>query len=170
VFSVFVIIVVAQNQPDTLPLRPTNSFNLNLLGDASMVSVHFEKLFFVRPTFFIAGKLGFGYNEEFKLCLFGPCSVPGDKYLTIPHAVTANFGKGRHFAEFGLGATAYNGKVHQGYLLYPILGYRIQPLHSNKLNFRLYVQVPFSGQSPFSGSGQGNLFVIPVGLSLGICF
>ena len=143
--------------------RPLNSIQINLLGDASIISINYDKQFLISSTFILSGKLGLGYNEEFKLCIWGPCSPP-EKYMTIPHHITGNIGKGRHFFEFGLGRTVINGNTNQNYLLYPIVGYRILPLNSSKLNFRIF------GQIPFSGLETEDIIFIPFGLSLGISF
>lgn len=143
--------------------RPLNSIQINLFGDASIVSINYDKQFLISPAFILSSKFGLGYNEEFQLCIFGPCSPP-EKYLTIPHHITGNFGKGKHFFEFGLGGTIISGNTNQNYFLYTIVGYRILPLNSNKVNFRLY------GQIPFTGFKIEDIFFIPFGLSSGISF
>lgn len=143
--------------------RPFNNIYINLLGDASVISVNYERLFFVNPTFALSGKLGLGYNQEFNLCVFGSCG-PERSYLTIPHHITGNLGKGRHFFEFGLGGTVIVGNTAQQYLLYPIIGYRLQPLKSNRVNFRIFGQVPFSGLNP------EDMIFVPLGVSVGISF
>jgi hypothetical protein len=108
VFVIIGIVLFAQNNDDSTATRPVNSFNLNLFGDASLISVDYERIFLIDPIFILTSKIGLGYNEEFQTCinLFGPsdCSPP-DKYLTIPHHITGNLGKGQHFFEFGLGRT-----------------------------------------------------------------
>lgn len=157
------IVLFAQNPGEPLDSRPLNGIYLNLLGDASLISVNYERIVFVSPAFALSGKLGLGYNKEFKLCLFGVCP-PADEYATIPHHITVNFGKGRHFFEFGLGGTLISGNKSQPYLLYPIFGYRILPLSSNKTNFRLFAQIPFQRLEK-----PGILFS-PIGLSLGVSF
>jgi len=144
--------------------RPLNSIQINLLGDASIISINYDKQFLISPTFILSSKLGLGYNEEFQLCIFGPCSSPPEKYLTIPHHITGNVGKGRHFFEFGLGGTIIIRDTNQNYFLYPIVGYRILPLNSNKVNFRVF------GQIPFTGLETEDIIFIPFGLSLGISF
>ena len=148
---------------DAIDSRPLNSVYINLFGDASIISFNYERLFLLSPTFILSSKLGLGFNEEFKICLFGPCP-PEEKYLTIPHHLTGNVGKGRHFFEFGLGGTIISGNTTQPYLFYPIIGYRILPLKSNKINFRVF------GQIPFSGLETDDIVFIPFGLSLGISF
>lgn len=143
--------------------RPLNSIQLNLLGDASLISINYDKQFLISQTFILSSKFGLGYNEEFQLCIFGPCSSP-EKYLTIPHHITGNIGKRKHFFEFGLGGTIISGNTNQNYFLYPIVGYRILPLNSNKVNFRVF------GQIPFTGLEIEDILFIPFGLSIGISF
>jgi hypothetical protein len=164
VFAMSGIILFAQNKTDTTDRRPKNNINLNILGDASIISINYERLFFITPCFFLTGKLGIGYNEEFKLNIFGPSSPP-KQYFAIPHHITGNFGKGRNFLEFGLGGTIIDGNTKQNYLLYPIFGYRLQPLKSNRVNFRIFGSIPFTGLK-----NTEDILFIPFGLSLGISF
>ena len=153
-------VLFAQNKIDTAEIRPKNNINLSLLVDASIISLNYERLFLITPGFFTTGKVGLGYNEEFKLCP-GTCSPP-NKYITIPHHITGNLGKGRHFFEFGLGGTIIIGITNQHYLLYPIIGYRIQPLNSDKAYFRIFGSI-------FINEAEDILYV-PVGISIGGSF
>lgn len=156
-------LLFAQNEDDIIDSRPLNNISLNFLGDASIISFNYERQFLVNSSFILSNKLGFGYNEEFEFCIFGPCSA-AEKYLTIPHHLTGNIGKGKHFFEFGLGGTIITGNTTQHYLLYPIVGYRILPLKSNKLNFRIF------GQLPFSGIVTDDILFLPFGLNFGVSF
>lgn len=162
------VVIFAQNPIDPVGSRPLNSIYINLLGDASLISFNYERKFLISQTFLISSKLGLGYNEEFSLniCIWGPCPPPPapKKYLTIPHHITGILGKGLHFFEFGLGGTIISGVTTQPYLFYPIVGYRILPLMSNKINFRVF------GQIPFSGLETDDILFIPFGLSLGVSF
>ncbi len=153
-------LLFAQSNNDSILVRPKNNISINLLGDASLVSVNYERLFVINPSFFITAKLGIGYNEEF--CLFG-CD-DREKYLTIPQHITGNFGKGKNFFEFGLGGSIISGHTVQDYTLYPMVGYRLQPLKSDKLNFRVYLQYPVTG------SAMDEILFIPIGFSFGYCF
>jgi hypothetical protein len=164
VFTISGTFLFAQNNRDSTDIRPINNINLSICGGASIISLNYERLFLINQNFFITGKLGIGYNEEFKLCIFGPCSPP-EKYITIPHHITGNLGKGRHFFEFGLGGTIIIGKTNQHYWLYPLVGYRLQPLKSNKVNFRIFGSIPFSGLNSVE-----DIIFIPFGLSLGVNF
>ncbi len=132
------------------------------MGDASLISLNYERQFVISPTFILTGKLGLGYNEEFMICIFGSCIQ--DTYLTIPHHITCNFGTERSFFEIGLGGTIVSGYKTQFYLLYPMIGYRFLPLKSEKISFRIYVQFPFSDLD------TTHILFIPVGLNFGISF
>ena len=147
--------------------RPLNNISLSFLGDASKVSINYEKQFLVAESFILTTKFGLGYNHEFRICLFGPCSSPLKYYLTIPHHFTANLGKRRSFFEFGLGGTRLYGETNDPYILYPIIGYRFLPLQSNKINFRLYFLTPPFEDGPL---GHPDIYFYIVGGSLGISF
>jgi hypothetical protein len=143
--------------------RPLNSIYISILGDASIFSFNYERVFLVNKNFIISSKLGLGYNKELDFCIWGTCPPP-TRYLTIPHHITGNVGMGRHFFEFGLGGTLIKDIKTQPYIFYPILGYRIFPLKSNKINFRVF------GQVPFSGLNIDEIIFVPLGLSLGVSF
>jgi len=159
-----VTILYAQNNNDSTNTRPLNGINLNLLGDASYFSINYERIFLISSSFFLTAKVGLGYNEEFQ---YGGHSTPLSKFLTIPHHFTGNIGKGRHFFEFGLGGTLINGNTTQHYIFYPIVGYRLLPLKSNNINFRLFGNIPYWA---FYGAETDDIIFIPFGLSFGISF
>jgi hypothetical protein len=54
------------------------------------------------------------------------------------------------------------------HFLFPLIGYRLQPVKPSKINIRAYLCYPFSG-NPYSGDSD-NLFFIPAGFSIGWCF
>lgn len=156
------LILCAQDQEEILNARPLNSVSLNLLGDVSLISINYERLIPVSPAFILSNKLGLGHNEEFRICLFGSCP-PAREFFTIPHHITGNIGKGIHFFEIGLGGTIVN--KNQPYYFYPIVGYRILPRRSARVNFRLFGLLPLS-----VSSANELLFISPFGLNLGISF
>lgn len=165
--TIFIIVILfnisttllSQTPSEPVDSRPLNSIYLNLLGDASAISVNYERIFLIDPNFILTCKLGLGCNEEFNI--LGPSE---QQYLTIPHHITGNLGKGRHFFEFGIGGTIISGNTRQPYILYPIVGYRILPLKSDKFNFRVF------GQIPFTGLETDVIIFIPLGLSFGVSF
>jgi hypothetical protein len=151
----------AQTPENEKPTRPLNSINLNFLGDASIISLHYDRLHPINPSMMLSTKIGMGYNEDFLLCIFGPCAPP-KSYVTLPHHVTANFGKKKHFLEVGMGGTLIGGDTDRPYMLYPILGYRFLPLNPGNLNFRIFGQYPLQEEGDYLFAG--------VGISVGYCF
>ncbi len=147
--------------------RPLNNISLNLLGDASIISINYEKQYLVGKSYILSTKVGLGYNQEFCLSFgTGSCS-PVEDYLTIPHHFTANIGKRRSFFEVGLGGTILYGETSEPYILYPIIGYRFLPLQSNKINFRLYFLPPPYADGPW---GHPDIVFVIAGGSIGISF
>lgn len=149
--------ILAQGNNEIPVERQTNRIFLNVFGDASMVSVNYDKVFLINDAFFLSGKLGAGFYQELTIW---KDDIPFPKYFTIPHHITGNLGKGKHFLEFGLGGTFLTG-VDKIYIVYPIIGYRLLPFESNKVNLRIY------GQLPVAGYNWETFWFVPVGLSLG---
>jgi len=146
-----VLVIVASSLFAQYNKRPLNSVQINLLGDASLISVNVEKQFIINSNLLLSGKLGLGYNREIIILCPGwmtgslNCPKP-ENFLTFPHHLTLNAGKNRHFFEFGLGGTLISPNAKQLYFLYPIIGYRFLPLNSNRMNFRIFIQYPLSGE------------------------
>lgn len=172
-FALSGLLGFAQPAEDFSETRPRNDLSINLLGDASIISLSYERVllhssnYFIAgifsPNFFLAGKLGLGYGVEgISLgCFSPPCleSPPEKKYLTLPHHLTANIGNGKKFFEFGVGGTFFNG----GYISYATVGFRVHPLVSEGLSFRIFLQRRFLREpSP--------LDFLPLGMSFGFAF
>jgi len=151
--------------PD-LDLRPKNNVFINFFGDGSVASLNYERLFFTDPEhFFIATGAGIGAN------LFvlihntnGGTSYDYETYFLVPHHVTFNVGKGRHFFEFGAGGAIFAGPRVQPYLPYLTAGYRLQPWNNQRVHFRLYGSYPLESLEKFE------ILYVPVGLSVGWSF
>jgi hypothetical protein len=153
-------------QPD-LNYRPENNIFINILGDASVASLNYERLFFTDPKhFFIAVGAGLGINYFVIIHNHSNSATTysTEKYMIIPHHITGNIGKGRHFFEFGLGGAILAGPRAQPYLPYLTLGYRIQPWNKNRLHFRIFGSYPLQNLEKFE------ILYIPAGLSLGWSF
>ena len=154
-----------QEKNSALTLK--NNVTLSFLGNGSFMSLDYERLFFLAPNKFISNSFGIGGGSEIEFCLNGssPCSSTKG-LLTVPHSLTANWGRNRHFFEFGIGGTIVIGNTNENYFLYPILGWRIQPNKSKlgRNNFRLFVSVPFSGIE------TEDILWIPIGISYGVLF
>lgn len=156
VFLASAFLLFAQDKQDLVISRPRNSVYFGLLGDASLLSIHYERLLLSLPDFLLIGKCGLGINEEFQI--FGGSTKT---FWTIPHHLTGNFGKEKHFFEIGLGGTIINGDTNQHYLLYPIIGYRLLSTTKN-LNLRIFASYPFSGME------TDVIVFFPVGFCVGM--
>ena len=139
IFAISVSLLFAQNRSDTIEMRPFNNINFNI-GEGSFNSLNYERLFYIDPRFFLAGQVGIGQTGK----LDASDSTSPKTYTTIPHHFTGNLGKKRSFFEFGLSGLIVTGDVNKHYMFGPIVGYRLQPLKSKRVNFRVYINFPFS--------------------------
>lgn len=146
-------ILTSQDNGDSYLTRPLDGISLNLLGDASLISIQFDKLFPINKNLFITSKLGLGYSSE----IFDQGSN-----FTIPFHLTTIVGRNRGFVEVGPGATLSFGD-RLAFISYVTFGYRLQPLKAQKINFRIFVQLPviYSSDAPY---------FFPIGISMGTSF
>jgi len=158
-------VTIAQDQKTEMHTsRPLNNINLNVMGNASIFSLNYERLTEVNPNFIIAGQLGIGMNEEFELCLFSGCSSKEpEQFTTIPFQVTANVGIKRHFLELGYGMTTVIGNTSKFRIMYPIVGYRYLPDNSSGLSFNFFIQIP-------TNYNAFHVLFMPGGIKLGYSF
>lgn len=167
------IILFAQNQEASLAKKPLNNIYLSTLGaDLTVVAINYERLFLMRSKFFLTVELGIGYNKQVDIWESGQ----KPNYLTFPHHLTMNVGKRKSFFEYGIGGTLFLGedlpenKLGETvyYDIYPIIGYRLHPLKSKKVNFRVFASFPPS----FIISEWETLtfWWFPLGVGLGIGF
>ena len=167
-FALYGLLGFAQPAADFSETRPKNDVSINLLGDASLFSFGYERLLIASPNFLLTGKLGLGYNQEglpsVTFCLSPPCELgPSErfeKYITLPHHLTANFGAEKKFLEIGIGGTIFSG----GYVPYVIAGFRLHPLVSDKLSLRIFAQRRFFFKN------TSDIIFIPLGMSFGLAF
>jgi len=164
-FLIWGTLLSAQDEAESPSDKPRNNVYFNFIGgDGSVISTYYERLFLIRPKYFLEGGLGIGYNKIEDISDAEGNPDLQFKFLTLPHHVTMNLGKGKSFFEIGVGGTGIFGDVDQNYYLYPMIGYRLQSLESNKLSFRVYAGYPFYGWDNM------NIWWLPVGVSLGMCF
>lgn len=152
----------AQDNDGLLQGRANDAVLLNVLGNASLLSLNYERYFDFTPQFFGVVSVGGGYNKSYQGCIgaFGDCG-PNEKFSTIPHFVTANFGGKRAYFEVGVGGTQLFGERRNFYQLYPIFGLRTRPLKERGIVFRLYA----------SPQKENDYFTTPfLGASLGVAF
>ncbi|MCX6232465.1 MAG: hypothetical protein NTZ33_13090 [Bacteroidetes bacterium] len=158
-FSVTLLVAQYKGNFNYAYSRPLNNINLGILGDASLFSVNYERLFLNRSnSFFCTAGMGLGANPE--ISVFGPAYL----FFAIPHHITANIGYKKHFFEVGIGGVYIYKKPNWDYINYMIAGLRIQPLESNDFYFRIY------GCTTINDIKTGRLTIIPIGLSFGISF
>ena len=138
--------------------RPENVIYGNLLGDVSLISINYERDFFSHEHYFLAAKLGLGYNEEFCIIF---CEDQLRTYTTVPIALTGNIGGGRNYFEFGLGYSWISGIDD---MVYPVLGYRLHSKKPGRAVFKVY-----SNGWPLGGVSDYIVFS-PIGLGLGVAF
>ncbi len=153
----FVFYGYAQQDNQEPESRPLQSVAFNILGEASGFSFNYERFFVLNDKMLLSAKIGMGVVHEFEFCIFGNCS-PLRTFFTVPHHVTLNLGKRRHFFEIGMGGTLLGGY----YILYPVAGWKIIPEHTGGFYFRLFLEHPI--QRP---EGVRVIFW-PLGLSLGM--
>lgn len=154
-------VACALAQEEEMGPRPDFNISGNFSSGVSLMSLGFEKLFFLKPNFALAAKVGFGYNQEFNI--FSTSTEPTN-YFILPHHLTCNFGSSRSFLEFGVGASWISGDNYNYYLVYPVLGYRYHPFKNPGFSFRVWAYFPF-GQDFVT---DGEVMFAPIGLSFGI--
>lgn len=175
-FLLFLLVMIFHSRAQgdsnrTDPQAPLNSLNLNFLGDGSFLSLHFDRLIPLPSQNFLSAKLGLGFNPKDAWSTQGGADQWADGYLTVPYHLTANFGKGKHYLEVGLGGTHYPGLSGNPYYLYPLVAYRIKPTSSFRGQFRVFVQLPLIDPSGWNPKAYGgNPVFLPLGLSFGLGF
>ncbi len=154
---------------DTNFTRPKNSISLNLIGNGSLVGLNFDRSFFLKENIFISTMIGFGFNEISEGFLN---KNGGISCVTVPHQLTINMGIKRHFVEAGIGGTSVTGSNKIPYLVYPTVGYRLQPKQKNGFNMRIYGSLLLlETKSNYSIlPDAGYIFFSPFGISIGTSF
>ncbi len=161
------LLLTGQEKSDTIS-RPLNNFSLNLLGEASIISLNYERLFPLGKLFLLSAKLGVGTNADWCGIIHCEENYKAKHAITFPHHITLNFGKKKAFFEIGYGGTYLSWKYSPVYIPSAIFAFRLQPVESNKFSFRVFIQ------NPLIKSGNGLKFdkvlFIPVGFSFGVGF
>lgn len=154
------------------PTRPSNNINACALGGASYFSINIEKFFLNKEKSFFAVSAGIGMarsKEKTEL----PIQPPSGSYFTIPASLTFNIGSNKNFFEFGIGCSRLIETIDQAvdYYVYPVIGYRFQPMEKYKLNLRVFINLPYGsfGSNPITSSNE-DLFEPCGGISTGIIF
>ena len=155
------VMPVLRGQGGNPYLRPLNCIHLNVLGDACIISLNYDYLYYNVRKFFISGIVGIGYSESMTL------PNENTSLLSLPLHVTGNYGEKKHFFEFGFGGNLffYDFYKYWDYSVYPIVGYRFQPMKKDKVNFRVYASYPLNHPIDLD-----YYWFFPVGVSMGFCF
>ncbi len=160
----FVLIVAASYGQEGDTIRENRQdlvISANLYGSASLLSLSFEMLFFIKPKFSLTANAGIGFNSEFNLS----SDAKSENYTVFPHHLTALYGKKKAFLEYGIGGSILSGGDKAQYLLYPILGYRFHPFKNPGTSFRVWLIIPFGQQSIIESY---EILFVPIGGSIGI--
>jgi len=142
--------------------RPDFNISANIGGDASLLSLGFEKLFFLKSGPVLAAKIGFGFNQEFNLF----DSDDPINFFTLPHSFTVNLGNGkRSYGEIGLGGSWLTDNTVHYYFIYPIIGYRYHPFKKPGFSFKIWAFYPFGQTDKFE---ETDVMIAPLGVSFGV--
>ena len=161
VLLLFLIFFVSvQASADSLSYQPRTNLSIDLLCNASLISLNYELVTRLNKNLTFTGKHGLGYNQEFQIC-YGTCP-PSENILTIPYHFTLNFGKRIKYLEIGMGATYLEGFTVQPYIIYAVLGFRYLPLSPQKLSDGFFFQYPLSGLF------TQDIIFVPIGINFGI--
>lgn len=139
--------------------KQKNAFYSEIAGSGILVSVNYERYFYLNDNLFIAPKVGIGW-----------IAVGG----SFPHALTLNYGN-NHKLEVGVGGTYITGhffNTFSKYLPHAILGYRYQK--TSGFLFRATLTPFFITEDVYDSSGirtQRETRILPWGgLSFGYNF
>jgi hypothetical protein len=107
--------------------RAKNAVSFGFGGTGGIVSINYDRVITGNKDFFLSGKIGIG-------------SWLSQTNINAHVTGNYNFGKSKHYLEFGVGAAAgltdFN-RFHRYYASLPILGYRYHP-QSERMFFRIY--------------------------------
>jgi len=148
---------------DQLPEKRSDFIiSANFGGDASIMSLGFEKLFFLKSGPVLAGKIGFGFNQEFQLFT----SEDPSNFLTLPHSFSVNLGNGkRSYGEIGIGGSWLTDNTQHYYFVYPMIGFRYHPFKNPGFSFKAWAFWPFGQMDKVE---ETDVWISPLGLSFGV--
>lgn len=142
--------------------RPDFNISMNIGGDASLISLGFEKLFFLESGTALAAKIGFGFNQEFNLFQ----SDDPINFFILPHSFAVNLGNGkRSYGEMGIGGSWVTDNTVHYYFIYPMIGFRYHPFKNPGFSFKAWAFWPFGQLDKVEDS---DVLISPFGLSFGV--
>lgn len=162
--------IYAKSDSIRIEKRPiTDNLQINLLGNASLASIVYEKPIYFTDHFFLVLALGAGYNQDFlSMCFFYSC--PPEHYITIPHYSSLNFILDRNSIltlEFGFGGSqllAIKNRINNSYYFFPIAGIRFIIPTWERIFFRLQATLPISAGNDYE------IMPAPLGFGMGVSF
>jgi hypothetical protein len=162
-FFMLVHVSTFAQDTDQLPkLRSDFIISANFGGDASIMSLGFEKLFFLKSGPVLAGKIGFGFNQEFQLFT----SEDPTNFFTLPHSFSVNLGNGkRSYGEMGIGGSWLTDNTQHYYFVYPMIGFRYHPFKNPGFSFKAWAFWPFGQMDKVE---ETDVWISPLGLSFGV--
>jgi hypothetical protein len=173
VFLIRVAFLFAQTEVQSPFKLPMNNIFLDVLvgdgtiktlcPDETVLSLNYERLFYVKPKIFFTAALGLGCTTDQDFYNFYYYTDYHSLHFAVPHHITMNVGKRHSYFEFGTGGTEIIGNVGQHYYCYAIIGYRFSHFKSIGENYRIYTSIPLNGW------GKDD-FWYPIGISAGIVF
>jgi hypothetical protein len=135
--------------------RAKNAVSFGFGGTGGIVSINYDRVILGSKDFFLSAKLGIG-------------SWLSQTNINAHITGNYNFGKSKHYLEFGIGAAAgltdFN-RFHRYYASLPILGYRYHP-QSEKMFFRTYACIFALLKDP----SNSDFFLPMLAVDLGYCF
>lgn len=140
--------------------RHRNALEGNLFGNATTLSIDYERILLNQERFFLIFKTGIGLS----LVTCQDCDdVKANAVNTFPLVLTGNSGKGRNYFEYGIGYTFVMNPSLENYL-YAILGYRHLPKKSSGAIFKLFISRLLIQEQ------MNSTFIAPIGISFGVGF
>lgn len=152
--------------------EPLNNITFGTFGEASIISLGWSKDYFLNNNVVFNIKTGIGYNESF--CI--NCQSKDISWVTFPSSASIAIGFRTQFLELGMGATpmyTFNSLDDNGYIVYPILGWRFIPKNSGGANFRLFTHIISSPERElfiYKSNDKMNFLFVPIGFSFGYSF
>lgn len=158
-FATLNLVAAAQSAHRISPTLSRNGYSFGV-GEAGGITVNYERLFPIKEGLFLSAKVGLGYNRDLSV-FYGKLMPKG--FLTMPHHLTVNIGKGPGYFEVGVGAAQIYNYSPKSYFVHPIVGYRLQPFGGD-LFMRLFTAIPLKG------APDRQVVVVPIGIAVGTNF
>lgn len=161
--ALMTLAVIYAQEAEPVPVERSDFIiSANFGGDASIMSLGFEKLFFLESGPVLAGKIGFGFNQEFQLF----SSEDPSNFFTLPHSFSVNLGNGkRSYGEMGIGGSWLTDNTQHYYFVYPMIGFRYHPFKNPGFSFKAWAFWPFGQMDKVE---ETDVWISPLGLSFGV--